>query len=222
VETAGTKPGLRGSPIINNEAATRIQAGQEQQLQGLLQRGISEKGLDFDQQVGQGVQVARRIKVQELLAYLTTFVTWRGQAVQDVVIVKAPPLDATQGLALAWLNRSLAFAPASLTAVLLLDRLAGLAVPKEIVSYRGPVALGASRGVEAVKVLPEGDPQFHAVAQESGGGVKFPAFRQIQLSPHEQSQDGVKVGRDDLAPGCGNLGHKGGTLAERLKDDLAW
>ncbi len=181
VETAGTEPGLRGSV----KAATRIQAGQEQQLQGLLQRGIGEKGLDFDQQVGQGVQIARRVKVQELLAYLTTFVTWRGQAVQDVVIVKAPPLNAAQGLALARLNRSLAFAPASLTAIPLLDRLAGLSVPKEIVSYRGPMALGAACGVEAVKVLAEGHPQLQAVAQASRSGVKLFGFRQTQLSPHE-------------------------------------
>ncbi len=112
-----------------------------------MQRGIGEEGLDFDQQVGQGVQVARRVKVQELLAYLTTFVTRRGQTVQEVMIVKAASLNATQGLALAWPNRSLAFAPASLTAIPLLDRLAGLAVPKEIVSYRGPMALGTARGV---------------------------------------------------------------------------
>jgi hypothetical protein len=51
VETAGTEPGLRGSV----KAATRIQTGQEQQLQSLVQRGISEEGFNLDQQVGQGV-----------------------------------------------------------------------------------------------------------------------------------------------------------------------
>ncbi len=137
------------------------------------------------------------------------------------MIVKAASLNATQVLALAWPNRSLALVPASLTAISLLDRLSDLAVPKEMVSYRGPVALRAVCDIEAVKVLAEGHSQLQAVTQASGGGVQFPRFRQAQLSPHEQSQDWVKVDSDDLAPGCDNLGHKGGALAEGIKDDLA-
>ena len=43
------------------------------------------------------------------------------------MIVKAASLNATQVLALAWPNRSLAFVPASLTAISLLNRLVGLA-----------------------------------------------------------------------------------------------
>jgi len=83
------------------------------------------------------------------------------------------------------------------------------------------VALGAACGVETVKVLAEGHPQLQAVAQASGGSVKLPGFRQAQLCPYQQSQDRVKVGGDDLAPDCGNFGHKGGTLAEGIEDDLA-
>jgi hypothetical protein len=67
--------------------------------------------------------------------------------------MKTPPLNAAQGLTLARLNRSLTFAPTNLTAIRLLDGLASLAVPKEIVSYRGPVALGTACGVKAFKVL---------------------------------------------------------------------
>jgi hypothetical protein len=137
------------------------------------------------------------------------------------MIVKAASLNATQGLTLAWPNRSLASVPTSLTAISLLNRLVGLALPKEMVSYRSLGTLGTACGVETVKMVAEGHPQLQAVTQPSGGGVQLPRFGQAQLSPHEQSQDWVKVDSDDLALGCGNLGYKGGALAEGIEDDLA-
>jgi hypothetical protein len=136
------------------------------------------------------------------------------------MIVKAASLNATQGLKLAWPHRSLAFVPASLTAISLLNRLIGLAFPKEMVSYYSMGALGTACGVETVKMVAEGHPQLQAVTQPSGGSVQLPRFGQAQLSPHEQSQDWVKVDSDDLALGCSNLGHEGGALAERIEDDL--
>jgi hypothetical protein len=137
------------------------------------------------------------------------------------MIVKAASLNVTQGLTLAWPNRSLTFAPASLTAISLFNWLVGLAFPKEMVSHRSLGALGTACGIETVKMVAEGYPQLQAVTQPSGGGVQIPRFGQAQLSPHEQSQNRVKVDSDDLALGCGNLGHKGRALAEWIEDDLA-